>query len=77
MARYIDEDEARRRLLAAVESAGSQSELSRRVGVSKAYISDVIRGKSLGAALLTYLGLRPVRLYERAGLARRSPEDST
>jgi len=51
-----------------VEEAGTQKELASRLGVSLAYLNDVMLGrKEPGKKLLAALGVERVVIYKKAG----------
>lgn len=61
----ITVDEVRRRLQQQVELYGSQTAAAQHLGVSLAYLNDVIRGKrEPGEKLLTPIGIQKVVIYQ-------------
>lgn len=57
-----------KRLLAAVEQAGSQKAFALRHGLSEQYVSDVIRGRrELGQKILDALGVERIVSYREKG----------
>ena len=61
----ITVDEVRRRLQQQVDLNGSQTATAQRLGVSLAYLNDVIRGKrEPGEKLLTPIGIHKVVIYQ-------------
>lgn len=61
----ITVDEVRRRLQQQIDLNGSQTATAQRLGVSLAYLNDVIRGKrEPGEKLLTPIGIQKVIIYQ-------------
>lgn len=61
----ITVDEVRRRLQQQVDSHGSQTAAAQHLGVSLAYLNDVIRGRrEPGEKLLTPIGIQKVTIYQ-------------
>ena len=57
-------DLAQRRLAAVIQRAGSQRAAARSLGVSAAYLNDVLRGRrAVSARLARALGLERVTVY--------------
>ena len=55
------------RLLALVKRAGSQQDAAQRIGVSAAYLSDVLAGKRhAGPKILKHFGIAKTLRYEKA-----------
>lgn len=58
MTRLIDEAEVRKMIRHACKEAGSQTALAQSLGVSKAFISDIVRGnREPSGKVLEHLGL--------------------
>ncbi len=61
-------EQVRAKIRASVKTAGSQKALAARLGVSQAYLSDVLLGKRTpGKALLIALGLSSTLRYRPIG----------
>jgi predicted XRE-type DNA-binding protein len=62
----MTDDDLKRLLERAVKSAGSQKAAAESLGVSQAYLCDVMNGRAAaGDKILTSLGLRKRIVYER------------
>ncbi len=62
----MTEDEARELLRRTTKTAGGQKAWAQQVGISPAFVSDVLRGRrDLGERIPAALGLRRVVRYER------------
>ncbi len=63
-------DEVRRRLQQQIDLHGSQTAAARNLGVSLAYLNDVIRGRrEPGEKLLTPIGIQKVVIYQEMQVA--------
>lgn len=57
----LDEQDVIRRLRAAVDQAGGQRAFARAVGVTAAYVNDMLRGRrSVGVKVLDALGIERI-----------------